>query len=746
MIRVVELGIVLAGALGLITCAQRQTSPPAAITGAAITAIPTTALASPTPMLTARAVASQYLAAWTNGRYAEMYTQLAAANRAALSAEDFAAENRKWLTIITAVRLAAVITAVTEQGDQAQATVHMRYTTALVGLLETDLTVPLRHEAGKWRVVFSPALIWPELVNGQTLLMVPVVPERGRLFDRDGVALAYSTDVYAIGIVPGELPADDPVPAAIGRLLGIAPRLIAERYANAIPGQYFPLAEASAEVIDARFGFLKEVPGVYLTPYAGRYYPGQGAAASVTGYLTFITPEELTDYRAQGYSGSERVGRAGLESWGEPYLAGRAGGQLQLRDSANRFLRMVAQTRARAAQDVYASIDFDLQRAAQAALGALPGAVVALDLNSGEVLALASSPTFDVNLFDPGNYNNLALGSVMDNPQHPFLNHATQATYPAGSVFKIVTMAAGLNSGLFKPDTLYTCTGEWDEIKDPSFAPRTDWKAGGHGRITLVEGLAGSSNPYFWHVGFALHNWDPRWLSKTARAFGFGQRTQTQLDEDTGVIPDPDWKQTRGEAWTVIDSLNLAVGQGDVLVTPLQMARLAAAVANGGKLLQPQLVKEVRPPDNGSAPTLILKPIVTSTLPLAPDQLTAIQTAMKHVVSGPLGTARNRFRGLPICLAGKTGTAEDPGFSGEQAPDAWFVGYTCEARVDQPDIAIAVVVQNQGQGSEFAAPIFRRVVEAYFGLSLARYPWEEAVGVPAPAVSETPAAPNTPSP
>lgn len=698
---------------------------------------PLATASAPAQELDARGRAAAYLAAWQRGAYAEMYAGLAAESQAAVSAADFEAQHRTLLETLTAVSLDSQVTAVAESGDSAVVSATLTYSTTLVGPLEAAIEMPLRQEAGRWGVVFSPALIWPELVNGQQLLMVPLTPERGRILDRNGVPLAEQADAYAVGVVPGELPAEgDSAARAIGQLLNLPAEAAAGRYANAAPDQYLPLGEASAAEIDGRLGGLKQVAGIYLTPYSDRYYAGNGAAAAVTGYTTFLQPDEVAAYRARGYTGSERVGRTGLEAWAEAALAGRSGGQLQLRDSANTFLRMVAATQPVAAQDVYATIDFDLQRAAQAALADFPGAVVVLDRETGEVLALASAPTFSPNLFSPYNYNNTQINQVLNDPGRPLLNHATQSVYPAGSIFKVVTMAAALTSGLFKADTPYTCNGEWNETSDAAFT-RKDWKEGGHGTLTLTEGLSASCNPWFWHIGYALYQWDPGWLSKLARAFGLGDRSQAQLDESPGQIPDPDWKrQNKGEAWSAIDALNLSIGQGDVLVTPLQVARLAAAVGNGGTLLQPQFVREIRPAEG--AATYTFAPVVAGSLPLEAEQLTAIQTGMRNVTQEPIGTARNRFRNFRLCVAGKTGTAEDPGLFGEQAPDAWFAGYTCANRPGRPDIAVGVVVQNRGQGSDYAAPIFRRVVEAYFGLTLTRYPWESAVGVPKPQDTPTP--------
>ncbi len=580
--------------------------------------------------------------------------------------------------------------------------------------------------------------------------MVPIIPDRGAIYDRNGQPLAVGgVPAYAVGLVPGLLGESPDGVVGVSRLLEIPVELINRELAVAVPDQYLSLGEAPGELVDARFGYLFNIPGVQLTPYTDRYYFGNGAAAPVTGYTTFIQADEVAAFRARGYIGSERVGRTGLEAWGEDYLRGQAGAQLQLRDANLTFLRMIAQTEQTPSQDLYTTLDADLQAAALFALGDFTGAVVVMDVNTGAVLAMASAPSYSPNIFSPSNRNAFTISEVLNDPRRPLLNHAAQSTYPAGSVFKIVTMAAGLTSGLFTPDTLYNCNGEWNETGDPNFT-RKDWLEGGHGEITLQEGLSSSCNPYFWHVGYTLYNWDPDWLSETAGAFGLGQPTNLgQVEENPGQIPGPAWKQrVRGEAWTAIDQILLSIGQGEMLVTPLQIARLTAAVANGGTLYQPQLVREVRAP-GADAATLSFQPVISGTLPLTPDQLAAMQEAMRNVTREPIGTARVVFRGFRIPVAGKTGTAEDPGLSGERDPDAWFTAYTYANQPNRPDIAVSVVIANQGQGSDFAAPVARRVIEAYFGLSYKRYPWEESIGVrrletPTPEPGAEP--PATPAP
>lgn len=731
----------------LAACTPAPTTTPAP-TSPLPTPVVTITLLTPTPPPTPRSAAEAYLAAWQKGDYAMMVALLAPESQSAISAADFEKQYRDVLGTMTATGLSAEVTDASEGGDNPQVQAHVRYTTVLVGTLETDITLPLQHTNTGWGVVFSPALIWPDLVNGQKLYMAPLGPDRGSLYDRTGAPMVKQTDAYAIGLVPGQIEDAGAVQGGLGRLLGVPGENIGARYEFAAPDQYLAIAEVSADEVKAnRLEWVLGLAGVQATPYTSRFYYGNGAAAHVTGYTVFIQPDQFEVYQAKGYFIDQRVGQTGLEAWGEETLAGRNGGQLILLDANNNVVtRLTSATQPAPSQDIYTTVDFELQKAAQFALGDFTGAAVVLHRDTGAVLALASRPTFDPNLFDAANLNSQFTDA--QRLSAGLLNRATQGSYPAGSVFKVVTMAAGLTSGLFTPDTEYTCTGTWDEL-GPSFV-RPDWKEGGHGTLTLKEGLSASCNPWFFHVGNALFNYDPKWLSDTALGFGLGQATGIgQIEETAGQIPGPDWKQKNlGEAWTVFDNLNLSIGQGDVLVTPLQIARMMAAVGNGGTLYQPQLVLRIQPPDGG-APSFEFKPIVVGQLPLKPEQLAAIQEGMYNVTQEPIGTARNRFRGLPkwLKIAGKTGTAEDPGAFGLNEPDAWFAGYTFANRPDAPDVAIAVIVANQGQGSDYAAPIFRRIVESYFGLNLTRYPWESSVGVVAePTPTPEPGAAETPTP
>jgi len=255
-----------------------------------------------------------------------------------------------------------------------------------------------------------------------------------------------------------------------------------------------------------------------------------------------------------------------------------------------------------------------------------------------------------------------------------------------------------------------------------------------------------SCNPYFWHIGVDLFNrGHPTALPDMAKAFGLGKPTGIEINESGGLVPDPDWKQqSTGEDWSSSDSMQLAIGQSALNVTPLQVARFIAALGNGGTLYQPQMVERIQNAEGVVSHQF--EPVAQGTLPLSEATLAVVQEAMGMVVNSPRGTAYRRFLNFPITLYGKTGTAE----SGIEDPHAWFGGYTDEGREDKPDIAVVVLAENQGQGSEWAAPIFRRVLEAYFfGQPYMTYPWESQIGVtktetPTPGPDEE--ATDTPTP
>ncbi|MCS7261094.1 MAG: penicillin-binding transpeptidase domain-containing protein, partial [Anaerolineae bacterium] len=335
-------------------------------------------------------------------------------------------------------------------------------------------------------------------------------------------------------------------------------------------------------------------------------------------------------------------------------------------------------------------------------LGQRPGAIVVLEVHTGFVLAMASYPRFDPNLF-VGGIDSTTWAALLNDPNRPLLERCAQGVYPPGSVFKVVTMMAGMEHLGLTPDTTYVCLGTWNRLGN-AFV-KTCWLKAGHGTISLQDGLTQSCDVVFYEVGLALQNRDPQILSDVARACGLGKPTGiTGVQEVAGLVPDRVWKlRERAESWFPGDTVNLAIGQGFLLTTPLQIANLMAAIANGGRIYRPQLVLRVV---ERSGNERTMQPEVLGNLPVSARNLTVIREALKNVTRPPRGTAREAFAGASFTAAGKTGTAE----SGQEKPHAWFAGY---APAESPQIAVAVVLEHAGEGAKEAAPLFRQMVEAY---------------------------------
>lgn len=687
---------------------------------------PTATLATPDPEGTART----FLDAWEQGDYAGMYSLLSPLSRDAIRLDDFQTRYLTQQRIATTSHIETEIRSALKNGETAQVHYTVRWKTSIVGDIVRDTAMTLIYDDERWAIAWADSMILPELADGNSLVMEYTRPARANIYDRNGQGLAAQGDAVEVSLVPNQIHDEAGVLAALADLLNQAPETIQRKYTG-VPGDWtIHIGIASAADVQASFDTLTGLGGIHLKSYNTRFYQLGGIAPQVVGYMTSISPEALADYQAKGYTGDEIVGGAGLEAWGEPYLAGTRGGKLTVVAPNGQVVTGLAESQSKPAQAIYTTLDRALQTAAKEALGDFVGAVVILNPRTGEVLALVSNPGFDPNVFDPINGDTAAQNEIFNNPFTPLLNRATQGIYPPGSVFKIPMLGAALLSGLYTRDSTITCTGVWDRL-GPN-ALKYDWTVTfgvpPHGKVDLVQALAFSCDPYFYTIAYDLYQYGPNYMSQIAREFGLGQATRIeQIAETPALIPDPEWKlATYGEPWTPGDSVNMGIGQGYVLVTPLQIAQMVAAVQNGGTLYRPQLVSRIAPPSGET--TFEFKPIINGRLPVTEEQLALIQEGLRNVTQIQGGTARHRFLGLEIPVVGKTGTAEAPA-QGE--PHAWFAGYTEAGRADKPDLAIVVLVENKGEGSEFAAPIFRRIVEIYFlGRAYTLYPWEPGFADP----------------
>ena len=432
-----------------------------------------------------------------------------------------------------------------------------------------------------------------------------------------------------------------------------------------------------------------------------------------------------------GYAGDEKIGASGLEKWGETYLAGKPSADLYVVQPDGTNSTRLAHSDPQAAYTITTTLDKQFQLLVQKALLGFTGAVVVMEKDTGRILAMASSPSFDPNVFQTDNYNSqFVLGDLVNDQETPLYNRAAQSAYPLGSVFKLITASAALESGLYQTTTTYECTSQFTELEgfvgdDWTFTRGQEPS----GTLTLLGGIMRSCNPWFYHLGLDLYRQKgANYLADMARGFGLGSATGIgAVAEDPGSIVNP---TTEGAA------VQMGIGQGDMLVTPLQVVDFIAAIGNGGILYRPQVIESVTDIDGKIIESFA--PQVRGTLPVSPETLKAIQTGMYMVVHEKKGTAYKAFYGMQTPIYGKTGTATNS----LKDPHAWFAGYTALGSKEKPDIAIVVIAENSGDGSVYAAPIFRRVVEVYFtGEVQSIYPWEYDY-----YLTKTPSPTGTPTP
>jgi penicillin-binding protein 2 len=595
-------------------------------------------------------------------------------------------------------------------------------------------------EDGIWRINWAETLIMPELGGGNYLRMDWDIPVRAGIYDRNGNPLAAQTEAVAIGLYPDyvDLEEDNGLIGLLSSLTNYQSHTIYALAEDAEPGTYLALGEIPADKDPRRLDILRTYGAAVTEDYSSRLYYGDGIGPHVTGYVSAIQEDELREYRRLGYQGNERIGRRGIEAWGNEILSGVHGGTLYVFDPEGKIIGQLGSAQSQPGKEIFTTLDGEFQYRVQKAMSGFSGAAVVLERDTGRVLAMVSTPGFDPNAFEIENFNwSTLLNEIVNNPNSPQFNRATQGQYPLGSVFKIITLAAAMEQGGYTTDHTYDCQYEFNELQGLTLYDWTydhfleDGTTQPSGLLTLPEGLIRSCNPYFWHMGLDLYNRNlTTAISDMAKGFGLGSKTGIEgVDEEAGNIPEPQ---------SQVDATNLAIGQGDTQVTPLQVARIAAAIGNGGTLYRPQVIERIEPPFGEAE--MQFKPEAQGVLPVSRNTLKVLQDAMLGVVRSrqPAGTAYSAFAGLEINVAGKTGTAT----TGAEEPHAWFAGYTLEGREDKPDIAIAVIAENAGEGSEIAAPIFRRIVEEYFyGAPRKKYRWEAIIDVtksPTLPITETP--------
>ncbi len=459
----------------------------------------------------------------------------------------------------------------------------------------------------------------------------------------------------------------------------------------------------------------QEFSGIRIEVQPVRVYHYQDLAANIIGYLGAISKTELENADRTVYRGIDMVGKMGLEKLREADLRGEKGNSYSEVDAKGFEKQMLKSDDPLPGREIRLTLDVDLQQAAEGLMeiGEKAGAVVAMEVKTGRLLTLASTPHIHLDDFT-GGISRDKWKELLDNPKHPLLNKVVQATYPPGSTYKVVTALAGLASGAITPDTPIYCPGSY------FFGNRRYgcWKRGGHGTITLKRALEESCDVYFYQVGQRV---GVDTLAEYAAKFGLGRKTGVELEhEKSGLTPTKKWKISRYQTkWQDGETLSTAIGQGFNLTSPLQICQMTATLANGGKLFRPQLVEQVTDP-NGTV-LARFKPELLDEIKGLDNYLELIRQGLVGVVNGPHGTARSaKIEGITV--AGKTGTAQvvkvavyrhlkEENIPYKFRDHAWF---TCFAPAEDPEIAVTVLVEHGLHGGSGATPIATAVLKEYF--------------------------------
>ncbi|HIO69308.1 MAG TPA: penicillin-binding protein 2 [Nitrospirales bacterium] len=541
--------------------------------------------------------------------------------------------------------------------------------------------------------------------------MVYLKPPRGLIYDRHHNLLANNIPSFNLYVVLSDVDDRQRLREDLSELIGVSVddvRVAMEKHHT--PRLPLKLKEGltlkEAAAIESS---LAQLPGVVIQAETERSYPQGTVAAHIIGYVGEVSAKGLKEEQFQNLVPGSAVGKYGVELEYDRIVRGRVGQKTIEVDARGHEQRAIQIQEPIPGDDLYLTIDLPLQRLAEDLLGDSAGVVVALDPRNGDVLVLASHPTFDPNTLARG-LTVSQWNQIRHDPKKPMTNRATQGQYPPGSVFKLVVAAAGLESGSISRSTPVDCRGQFT-IGDRVFK---DWKKGGHGLVTLHEGLVHSCDIYFYTLGQQL---GIDQIAHYAVQLGLGHRTGIDLPaENSGIVPSREWKERAlGKPWYPGETISVAIGQGFVTVTPLQMASLIGTIANNGVQYQPRVVRQLKKRQDG---TLVdIAPSRSETVQLQQETLTALHEALRDVVVS--GTGR-RAQSQGIAISGKTGTAQVVSLDNVESEDdvphalrdhAWFVAY---APSDDPKIAVSVIVEHMGHGGAIAAPIARAIIDEYF--------------------------------
>jgi penicillin-binding protein 2 len=548
----------------------------------------------------------------------------------------------------------------------------------------------------------------------------PIPPNRGLIFDRNGIVLAENLPSYRLEITPEQIDDMDATLDALGKILEIRDidRTRFEKLRSRKPRfESIPLLFHLSDDDVARFSVNRHrFPGVDITAGLARHYPQGALGVHALGYVGRIDEQALKNLDTSNYRGTTHIGKIGIEKTYEDLLHGKVGLQQVETTAQGRVLRVLNRTPPVSGHNLYLTLDSRVQAAAEQAFGEFAGSAIAMDPNNGDILAFVSMPTYDPNLFVNG-IDYATYTALKDNDKEPLFNRALRGQYPPGSTVKPFMGLAGLERGITGTHSSTYCPGFY--MLSGNSRKYRDWKRTGHGTVDLHKSIVQSCDVYFYDLALSL---GIDGMHDYLEHFGFGRKTGVDIiGELSGLLPSREWKrQRRNQPWFPGETIITGIGQGFFLTTPTQLAVATAALANGGRILQPNLVlAEQEANSNELAPH---HPRLVENITIG-NQLhwDHVIQAMTDVVHSARGTARKIGEDSPYKIAGKTGTAQVYGLKEEEKYDAEAIEeklrdhalFIAFAPVEKPHIVVAVVVEHGGGGGSVAAPIARTILDAY---------------------------------
>jgi penicillin-binding protein 2 len=563
------------------------------------------------------------------------------------------------------------------------------------------------------------------LSDVNSLRLIPEKAPRGIITDRNGEILATNRPTYSLFLVPAEVQAYGPTLVRLSQILGEPLSDMELLVESRRETRRFEPIRLRTHLDPNLIAQIEEnrvhLPGIYIQMEPERYYPHGEMASHILGYIGEISEQDLGRLRGDGYHEGDWVGKKGVERTYDNVLRGENGGVEVEVDASGVQRRTLAYKNPIQGQTLMLSIDYKVQKLAEELMGDNIGAILVTDPRTGEILAMVSTPNYDPNQFVSG-ISFKDWNKLIKDKTHPLENRAIQGQYPPGSIFKLITTLAALEDNVIDYNRVFLCRGIfWYKTW-----PYRCWRTSGHGWVNLQTAIVESCDIFFYQLGL-LVKIDK--IYKVACMMGLGSKTGVDLDSEVaGLVPNPRWKEsTQHTPWFPGNTIQMSIGQGYLLTTPLQMLDMDSAIAMNGKIFKPHLLYRVVDQKTGRA-IYDQAPQLLTQASISPEHLSFIQSCMEKVISSDRGTGK-KARIPGVLVAGKTGTSENP--HGDN--HAWFTAY---APADDPRVAVIVLVENGGEGGIVSAPIAQRLMEASLGMEVS--PWATPTVGPTPVEKPTP--------